>query len=263
MKLGVRGPTQGATLRERALFAHRAGFDGLELGPEHLNVTVDQILAQLDGTDITISAIVGSLELLNPDIDARRRAIQLDRDRLRMAEELGANGVIEVPVFGPSRFPDASPVFSSYELERRILISGLRELADVTERTGTPILIEPLNRYETHFINRIEQATDIIVEVGKGQFKILADFFHMNIEERSIDTAIRGGGNLLGYVHLADTNRLQPGAGHMDFRKGFTALRSIGYDGWLTVESGVEEGEGERALKQSVELIRKLWSEVD
>jgi sugar phosphate isomerase/epimerase len=243
------------------MFARRTGFYGIELGPEHLNATVDELRSQIRGTGVIVSAIVGSLELLNADSSIRKRAIQLDRERLRMAVDLGASGVIEVPVFGASRFPDTSPVISVYELERKLLIAGLKELAGDAERVDVPILLEPLNRYETHFLNRIGQAKDIIGELDSERFRILADFFHMNIEEEFIGSALIEGGTLIGYIHLADTNRLQPGAGHMDFGEGFTALRSIGYDGWLTVESGAK-GEMEGAIRQAAELVRKLWKEV-
>jgi sugar phosphate isomerase/epimerase len=270
MKLGVRTPLQGNTLRERAKLIHQVGFDGIELGPEELKTTTDEILTQIKGTNITISAIVGSSDILNPDRNIRKRSIELDRERLQMAAELGASGVIKVPVFGPSQFPDASPVISSYELERKLLIAGLKELADDTERNGVPILIEPLNRYETHFINRVNQAVDIIREIGKGQFKVIPDFFHMNIEEKSINDALKEGGNLLGYVHLADSNRLQPGEGHTDFWNGLATLKSIGYDGWLTIESMVNyrwlangnsaKGDVEKALKSAGDLVKRLWN---
>lgn len=258
MKLGVRGPIPGRTLREKAEVLKRTNFDGIELGPEFLNTTPEEILQQLDGTGICVSAIVGSIGLLNTNINARRDAIELDKRRLDMAAKLGASGVIEVPVFGSPQFPDPSPVMTIYELERRLLIAGLKELIGQIEQTGVPIILEPLNRYETHFINRIAQAVEICKEVGPPTtIRILADFFHMSIEEVSIADALRKGGEYIGYIHLADSNRLEPGAGHTDFAPGIDALKSIGYDGWLTIESGAST-EPEDALNRANGFIRSL-----
>jgi sugar phosphate isomerase/epimerase len=80
----------------------------------------------------------------------------------------------------------------------------------------------------------------------------------MQIEERVIADALRKEGQYIGYIHLADSNRLQPGAGHTDFRAGFDALKSVGYDGWLTIESGMS-GEPEECLRKAGEFIRVLW----
>lgn len=105
MKLGVRGPIPGRALREKAEALKRTNFDGIELGSEFLNTTPEEILQQLDGTGIGVSAIVGSIGLLNTNISARRDAIELDKKRLDMAVKLGASGVIEVPVFWVSAVP--------------------------------------------------------------------------------------------------------------------------------------------------------------
>jgi sugar phosphate isomerase/epimerase len=259
MKLGVRGPIPGRTLREKAEVLRRTDFDGIELGSEFLNTTPEEILQQLDGTGICVSAIVGSIGLLNTNIGARRDAIELDKKRLDMAAKLNASGVIEVPVFGPPQFPDISPIMTIYELERRLLIAGLKELIGQIEQTGVPIILEPLNRYETHFINRVGQAVEICEEVGTPTtIKILADLFHMSIEEVNIANALKKGGEYIGYIHLADSNRLEPGAGHTDFVSAIGALKSIGYDGWLTIESGAST-EPEDALYQASGFMRSLW----
>lgn len=259
MKLGVRGPIPGKTLREKAEALKRTGFEGIELGPEFLNTTLEDILQQLDGPGISISAIVGSIGLLSTNVGARRDAVELDKKRLDMASKLGASGVIEVPIFGSPEFPDPSPVMTIYELESRLLIAGLKELVGKIEQTGIPIILEPLNRYETHFIKRVEQAVEICKEVGSPDtIRILADFFHMSIEEADIADALKKGDKYIGYIHLADSNRLEPGAGHTDFAPGFAALKSIGYDGWLTIESGAST-EPEDALKRANKFIKTLW----
>ena len=106
MRLGVRGTIPGASLREKAEALQRTGFDGIELGTEYLNQPAEEILRQLSGTGIAVTAIVGSIKLLHPDSKERQTAIPLDRERFAMAKALGASAVIEVPVFGEPRFND-------------------------------------------------------------------------------------------------------------------------------------------------------------
>jgi len=201
---------------------------------------------------------VGSIKLLNPDKAERQAAIKLDKDRLAMAKALGASAMIEVPVFGEPRFNDLPAGMSAHDMGQKLLISGLKALAPYIEETGITLILEPLNRYETRFLNRVEQAAEICDAVGSPGIKILADFFHMQIEERVIADALRKNAQYLGYIHLADSNRLQPGAGHTDFRAGFDALKSVGYDGWLTIESGMS-GEPEECLREARKFISVMW----
>ena len=125
---------------------------------------------------------------------------------------------------------------------------------------GLDLLLEPLNRYETHFLNRVDQAFDIVHRAGSPAVKIMPDFFHMNIEETSFAEALHSGGEHIGYVHVADSSRKQPGTGHTDFRSGFRALREIGYDGHLVLECGFE-GDLEEALPGAIDLVREWWAE--
>jgi sugar phosphate isomerase/epimerase len=90
----------------------------------------------------------------------------------------------------------------------------------------------------------------------------MADFFHMNIEEIDMGQAIEETAEYLGYVHLADSNRYQPGAGHLDFQPGLAALKRIGYDGFMTLECRVLGKDKGKALAESAQLVRNLWDKV-
>ena len=109
--------------------------------------------------------------------------------------------------------------------DRRVLLDALKELGEHAEREGTLVLLEPLNRYEDHMLNRVEQAVELCEAVGRPSVKVMGDLFHMNIEEDDLGEAIRRAGGHIAHVHLADSNRLQPGAGHTDFAGAFAALR--------------------------------------
>jgi sugar phosphate isomerase/epimerase len=92
--------------------------------------------------------------------------------------------------------------------------------------------------------------------VGAASVRVCADLFHMNIEEDDLAAAILAAGPRIAHVHVDDTNRLQPGTGHMDFRGVFDALRAVGYDDWLTFECRLR-GAPEEALPASTRFLRQ------
>jgi sugar phosphate isomerase/epimerase len=257
MRLAVRGPFPQKELRLRAELLSRLGYQGIELGPEYLGLSAAEILREIRGTGIAVSAIVGSIQLLEPDPAVRNAAVELDRKRLEMARELGAAGVIEVPVFGPCRFgQDTRP-----ELEDGLLVEGLKQLVPDVRRTGVPILLEPLTRKETHYMNLQGHGARIVEAVGEPGFALLSDFYHMQMEEADIPATLKQFGAHTGYVHLADgAKRTEPGSLPFDYRPAFKALKRHGYSGWLTVESGATD-RPEPALARAREYILGQWDE--
>ncbi len=261
VRFGVRSPLPDAGLRDRALLVKRLGFDGIELGPEWLTRPVEVLQQELAGTGVAVSAIVGSIDLLNTDAEKRARAVETDRQRLGMAKALQADCVIEVPTFGPNRFPDLSPLMNAREIEQRLLVAGLKQLAGDIERSGVTLLLEPCNRKETHFMNRQGQAAGIVEEAGSPGIGILSDFYHMQLEEASIAATLAQYGRYTRYVHLADgEKRLEPGALPFDYRPGFHELKKWGYSGWLTVESKFTDSP-EAALARALKYLKQQWAE--
>jgi len=261
VRFGVRTPFQEKNLRQRALLLQRLGYDGIELGPEWLDRSTESILADLKGTGIVVSAIVGSIKLLDPDSQARAQAVETDRKRLDMARALGAVGVIEVPTFGPCRFPEAANTPAPHELEDRLLIDGLKQLAPDVKRTGINILVEPLTKKETHFMNVQSHGARIIEAVGASGFKLLSDFYHMQLEEADIGATLTRYGKYTAYVHLADgEKRTEPGSLPFDYRPGFRGLKQNGFSGWLTVESRASDNP-EAALGRALKYLKQQWSE--
>jgi sugar phosphate isomerase/epimerase len=259
VRYGVRSPFPEVNLRERALLVKRLGYDGIELGQEWLDQPVDSIREQLAG--VAVSAIVGSIELLDTDPVKRAHGVELDRRRLQMAKELGADCVIEVPVFGPNRFQDISPLMTPREIEEKLLIAELKQLAGDVARSGITLLLEPLTRKETHFMNLQSQGAEIIEAVGAPGFKLLSDFYHMQMEEKDIAETLGRYGKYTAYVHLADgAKRTEPGSLPFDYRPGFHALKKWGFAGWLTVESGATDNP-EAALARALHYIKQQWSE--
>jgi sugar phosphate isomerase/epimerase len=261
VRFGVRSPLPKASLRERAMLVGRLGYDGIELGQEWLNQPVEAIQEQLAGAGVVVSAIVGSIQLLDTDPQKRAEGVELDRRRLRMAQDLGADCVIEVPVFGANKFQDISPLMTAREVEEKLLVAGLKQLAGDVERTGITLLLEPCNHKETHFMNRQSQAAETIEAVGAPGFRTLSDFYHMQLEERDIGETLGRYGKYTAYVHLADgAARTEPGSLPFDYRPGFRALKKWGFAGWLTVESGATDNP-ESALGRALTYLKRQWSE--
>jgi sugar phosphate isomerase/epimerase len=260
-RFGVRTPLPSATLRERATLVKEIGFDGIELGNEWSDKPLEMLQKELDGIGLAVSAVVGSIQLLNLDPAKRAEAIATDRQRLQLAKDLKADCMIEVPVFGPNQYPDLSPLMNSRETEERLLVAGLKELASDVERSGVTLLLEPCNRKETHFMNLQSQAAQIIERVGSPGFGILSDFYHMQLGEPNIAATLAEYGKYTRYVHLADgERRTEPGSLPFDYRPGFHELKKWGYSGWLTVESKASDTP-EAALKRALAYLKQQWSE--
>jgi sugar phosphate isomerase/epimerase len=259
MKLALREEmSRGGTLAEKLSWLEGIGFDGIELAAASLDLPPRELVEIFADSPVRAANIAGSAALLDPDPVERAAAKDLMRRRLDLAATLGAVGVLTVPQFGSApRLPDLSPYKTAAELERELFVEQLEELAPAASDAGVPIFLEPLNRYEQHLVNRLEQGVAFAERVGEG-VKIMADFFHMNIEEADIAASIRAAGQHIVHIHVADSNRLQPGKGHLDFSPGFAALNEAGYEGYLGIECGVA-GPYEESLAESAVLLREMW----
>jgi sugar phosphate isomerase/epimerase len=266
VRFGVRTPLPSElTLRERALLVKRLGYDGIELGNEWSDKPVEFLQDQLAGIGIAVSAVVGSIKLLDTDplvrALVRAQAVQVDRQRLELARILGASDVIEVPVFGPNKFQDLSPIMSAREVEERLVVAELKELAPDVQHSGVNLMLEPCNQKETHFMYLQSQAAHFIEAVDAPGFKILSDFYHMQIEERDIAATLREYGKYTVYCHLADGKaRTEPGSLPFDYRPGFRALKEWGFSGWLNMECKASDNP-EAALARALAYIKKQWAE--
>ena len=259
MKLALReGMTPGDSLSERLTWLERAGFDGIELDGGSLALPHDELLAMVADSPVKVVSIDGVPRLLATDPREREAAKETIRRRLALAGEVGAAGVLVVPQFGRvAALPDLSPLATGAASERDLLIAQLRELAPAAKAAGVPLFLEPLNRYEAYLVNRVDQGLAIAQEVGP-EVGVMADFFHMQIEEVDLATAISDAGDRLVHVHVADSNRLLPGRGHLDFRPGFAALKRIGYNGSLGIECRIDRPIA-AAMAEATALLREWW----
>ncbi len=261
MKLALREEmTPGQTLPEKLTWLEQAGLDGIELSAGSLTLPPAELATIVAASPVAAANVAGATTLLHPDPRERAAGKELTRLRLELAGMVGATaGVLLVPQFGRTpELPDLSPLKTGLELERELLVLQLRELAPAAAAAGVPLFLEPLNRYEAHLVNRLEQGVAFADQVGP-EIGIMADFFHMNIEEADIAASIRAAGQRVVYVHVADSNRLQPGRGHLDFGPGFAALKAIGYDGFLGIECRLD-GPADQVVAETAALLREHWA---
>ena len=262
VRFGVRAPfPKDFTLRQRAQLVKRLGYDGIELGSEWLDQPVESIQEQLAGVGVAVSAIVGSIELLDTDPLVRAQGVELDRKRLVLARTLGATDIIEVPVFGPNKFQDLSPIMTARQVEEQLLVAELKQLIPDVRHAGVNLMLEPCNQKETHFMYLQSQAAGFIEAVNAPGFKLLSDFYHMQLEEQDIAATLKKYGKYTVYVHLADGKaRTEPGSLPFDYRPGFRALKDCGFSGWLNMECKATDNP-EAALARALGYIKKQWAE--
>jgi len=250
----------GKTLLERLQKMEKYGFEGIEIWGSDIPQRVKEIKSALSSSKIKFSTICAgySGDLLGSDREARETAMDGIKERLRVCAELGGVGVITVPTFGGPKIADLYPWRSDvYEIEKNMLIEECKVLGKYADDVGAYVILEPLNRYETHFLRRLEQAAEVCSAVGREHVKIMGDFFHMSIEERDMPSSLEKASDLIVHIHLADSNRELPGYGHTNFKDAFTALKKIGYKKYMALECGIP-GPPEQELPKCVKYLRRF-----
>lgn len=245
---------------EKLKMVKELGFDAFEIDGDVLVKRFEEVKDAIVKTGVTISSVCGGYKGWIGDFDDNKRnqAIQDIEKILECAGSIGAKGIVVPAAWGmfSLRLPPMVPPRSA-EDDRAALLDSLEKLNAIAKRTGTVILLEPLNRYEDHMINTLYTAKGLIEEGGFDCVEVMADFYHMNIEEADIASSIKKCGKLIGHVHIADSHRFQPGDGHTDFVSGFKALNEVGFDGYLAFECRVLGTDEVKEYGKSVDYIKE------
>jgi D-psicose/D-tagatose/L-ribulose 3-epimerase len=214
-----------------------AGFDGVEAAMyKGRDFAVDALRKGLADTSMecTIcSVLVDGLSLIADDAELRARAVDQLRENIATTAEIGAK-IIAGPLYAPLGY---LPGRRRTTDEWQRAVDCWQQLGPWLAQHDVTAAIEPLNRFETFFLNTAEDAARFCDEVGHPNVGILFDTFHANIEEKSIADGYRTAARHLKHVHTSENDRGTPGSGHVEWEQVFEALREIGYDGWLTIES--------------------------
>jgi sugar phosphate isomerase/epimerase len=213
----------------------RFGYDAIEIVGEPAQFDPYRIRQLADDAGIKVSSICSiytpERDLAHPDPAVRADAVQYVKAVADFAAILGAPTIIVHPTacMKTQRLAPAAD-------ERAWAVEGIRAAGEYANTLGVHLSLECWNRYETYFMNRLEQAASLWQETGLSNGGIQGDTFHMSIEEASIAGAFRKYGSYLQHVHLADSNRAAPGEGHLDFEPIVEALIEVGYQGYLSFE---------------------------
>jgi D-psicose/D-tagatose/L-ribulose 3-epimerase len=228
------------------------GFDGVEVpifgGDDahyrKLRTRLDEL--QLKASTVTVATPEASA--ISPDPAIRKAAMERLQTIVRQSAILGADVLC-----GP--FHQALGVFSGTgptEEEFKHAAEVHHAVADEAQRQGVVLAIESLNRFECYFLNTMAAAAAYVRRVDHPNFKALFDTFHANIEEENLTKAFSENAAEIAHIHVSNNDRGVPGRGHIDFQAIFRAIKSSGYDGWLTIEAFG------RALPELVEPTR-VW----
>jgi sugar phosphate isomerase/epimerase len=224
-------------LEEACQVASAHGFDAIEIFPpnaEALNVeAIRELTARYKLTVAAVGSgagwVLNKWTLTHADAAVRVQAREFARGIIDRAAALGAPAILGSM---QGRWEGAV----SREQALAWLGEALDDLGEHAAKLGHIFLYEPLNRYETNIFNRLGDTAAWLRTLGTRNVRILADLFHMNIEEADLAAAIHEARDLIGHVHFADSNRRAVGLGHTDVQSAYEALDKTGYDGFLSAE---------------------------
>lgn len=213
-----------------------AGFDGVEFplfAPDGYPAARMRQELDANGLEATACSVIPQGNLFDADAAIRGKAMEHMKKTIAVTAELGCKclaGPLYSPVgWLPGRRRNAD--------EWKRAIESYQQLGSTLEEYDVSIGIEPLNRFETFFLNTAADGVALCDAVGHSRVGLLIDTFHSNIEEKNIPEAYRIAGKHLKHVHTCENDRGVPGSGHVPWDEVFAAIRDVGYDGWLTIES--------------------------
>lgn len=234
MELGIHNWMRSETIETTMRRVAALGYTQLEIAgtPEHYDTKQLRKLMQEHGLSCwgAVTLMLGDRNLLARDEAQRARSVQYVKDVIKMVKELDGHMVAVVPCTVGKIVPDGRP-----DEEWKWAVNALKEIYDYSEASGIRIGIEPINRFETYFINRADQALALAEATGPN-CGICLDTFHMNIEEADMFEAIKKTKGKLAGFHVADNNRMAPGMGNLNWRKIIDTLKEINYNEVLSVE---------------------------
>jgi D-psicose/D-tagatose/L-ribulose 3-epimerase len=214
-----------------------AGFDGIEIpliNPDQLEDPELRRALERNGLECTVCSVLPQgLNTVSNDAEIRRKTREHLKSCVKTTAEIGGS-IMAGPLYAPVGF---LPGHRRTNDEWRYAVECFQELGSTLKENGVTLALEPLNRYETYFLNTAEDAAKLCKEINHPQVGILFDTYHANIEEKSIPEAIGQAAPYLRNFHSCENDRGTPGTGHIDWPPVFKALRTAHYNGWLTIES--------------------------
>jgi sugar phosphate isomerase/epimerase len=266
MKLSCSSPmVPGETLTAQAEALKEWGYDAISIfypADRWCPATRDEVLGLEDRTGIVPCEFAFSSplygHLMDSDLARRQAARAMYKEAAVLCAELGS-AVTELEFeYGPQ---DPLPLFDPYQAldegQREAFTEMYLELLEPVQGTDARVLLEPINRYESRYLNSVSDCVDAVCAVSNPRAGLLFDFFHVSIEEANIAESIKQAADLIFHVHLADNNRLLPSMGNIDWPACIEVLRSAGYDGVLNLECSTS-GDPAVTLPATAAYLRTL-----
>ncbi len=240
-RLGLNTWLWASTFTEKHLFcikeAERLGAEALDFSiNDPFLFPVEEAARQLKKTRleaVTSTAMPRQVNPISPDAMERAAAVKYMRRLIDVTDRLGARVTGGVNYAASGYF--TGKLRSQQEIEW--CATYLRTVCAYARQFGITVAVEPVKRFESHFLNTAEQALRLIDLVDAPNLKVHLDTFHMNIEEASLPGAIRACGARLAHMHVVDSNRGAPGMGHVPWIEVFRALKAIDYEGAACIET--------------------------
>lgn len=211
-------------------------YDGIEFAADPYQLDAEKCLELMKKYNLNCHSLCGLFDEtrdLTSAEEAGRNAVRYLKDSVDFANKVGAEVIIVVP----------SPVGRTVKPEDLSLeqltenaVKNIRDAADYAQTHGVKLAIEAINRYETYFINTLQKGLEFVKKVNHPAVGLMADMFHMSIEERSMTDSLFMIKDYLLHVHIADNTREAAGMGNTDFKEILRVLQNIGYTGSLTME---------------------------
>jgi D-psicose/D-tagatose/L-ribulose 3-epimerase len=213
------------------------GFDGIEFPVfRPTDVSPARVRKALEANGLecnTAGVFVDGLSLISPDATIRSKSIQRLKDLIAVSAECGS-ATLAGPLYSPVGY---LPGRRRTTDEWSWAVEGYQAVGDTLAAHNVALAIEPLNRFETFFLNTAADSVLLCDQVGHPNVGILFDTFHANIEEKDIAAGLLTVGKHVKLIHTCENDRGIPGSGHVEWDSVFAAIHKLGYDGWLTIES--------------------------
>lgn len=248
-------------LIEKFQFVKDMGFECFEIDGKVLVENVETVKAAIKKSGLPVSTACGGYRGWIGDFIEERRVNGVEdlKQIIRALKAVGGTGVVVPAAWGMFTFrlpPMVSP--RSHEGDVKAIIASLEELDKVAKEEGIYLYLEPLNRYQDHMLNTIQDAVDIIDAGHFKMVKITGDFYHMSIEEDDISLSLVKYKDYYGNIHIAENHRYQPGTGSIDFSRHMETLHKIGYKGAVVNEGRVRGENPLEDYQQSVTYMKQF-----
>lgn len=253
----------------------KCGYDGIEFAAEPYKLDVSECLGLMEKYSLNCHSLCGIFDEsrdLTDDGKAGNTAVKYLKDSVDFARKVGAKIIIVVPSpVGRTKKPEGMTI----EKLTENAVNNIRKAADYAKENGVKLAIEAINRYETYLANTLTKAYELVKRINHPAVGIMADLFHMSIEENNLAESLLMIQDELLHVHIADNTREAAGMGSTDFKQVLRILNYINYEGSLTMEFmyrladpysakelSTQAGLMDRYAKQAIDYIRMVENSI-